>query len=430
MLLAGAGGVLRSLGLGQALPGRFVQVVHAPLEFDNPGVERLAAQVEAFGRFGRQERQGPPRERRACEHGLHAVVVPGRNRVELVVVAAGAAQRQAEKRLPDVMRHVIEEQLSGHPRHSHASVLPGTCAEKARRDDRVGILGEEFVPGNLFQHELVVRLVPVEAADHVVPIAPRVRQFEVVRVPRRVGVARDVEPVAAPPFAVPGRLQQALDEHLVGAVGIVGQERVDFLGRRRQTGQVKREASNQRAPVRPRRRLNAVLRELGKDEVVDGRADRVQIHSVPWGGDPADWTKCPQIGLIEVPFHGRAAGRIRRSFRDPVAKRPANGLGQPVLFPARGHLQFADVIDRLHQQARAGVAGYDRRPSLAALEGRTTGAEVELAKGVALTMTPKTFLLECRLDGVQEEFLSARRRRRHAGQSEYGDGCTQEPRHG
>jgi hypothetical protein len=56
--------------------------------------------------------------------------------------------------------------------------------------------GVEFVAGDLFADELVVRLVLIETADDVVAIAPGVGALEVVRVAARVGVADDVEPVA------------------------------------------------------------------------------------------------------------------------------------------------------------------------------------------------------------------------------------------
>jgi hypothetical protein len=90
--------------------------------------------------------------------------------------------------------------------------------------------GVEFVAGDLFVDELVVRLVLIETADDVVAIAPGVGALEVVRVAARVGVADDVEPVAAVAFAVAGRGQETVDEFVPGLGGFVGEESVDLLG--------------------------------------------------------------------------------------------------------------------------------------------------------------------------------------------------------
>ena len=90
-----------------------------------------------------------------------------------------------------------------------------------------GVVGVEFVAGELFGEKLVVGLVVVEGGDDVVAVAPGVRAVGVLTVSVGLGVADEVEPVAAPALAVGGAFEQAVDEALVG----VGRLVVD--GRRR-----------------------------------------------------------------------------------------------------------------------------------------------------------------------------------------------------
>jgi hypothetical protein len=54
-----------------------------------------------------------------------------------------------------------------------------------------------------------------------------------------VGVARDVEPMAPPTLAIPGRCEQAIDQPLIRGRTIVVDERRDLLRRRREPGQAK-----------------------------------------------------------------------------------------------------------------------------------------------------------------------------------------------
>ena len=62
--------------------------------------------------------------------------------------------------------------------------------------------------------------------------------MRVVEVPFGVGVAGQVEPVAAPALAVARRGEQPVDQPLVGVRAPVGQECLDLLRLRQQPGQV------------------------------------------------------------------------------------------------------------------------------------------------------------------------------------------------
>ena len=80
----------------------------------------------------------------------------------------------------------------------------------------------------------------------------------------RIGITHDVEPMAAPLFAVVGRVQQPFDDGGKRRGRGVGLERRHLLRRWRQTRQVKRGSPDQRSPVGGRSRADAgrfLLRE-------------------------------------------------------------------------------------------------------------------------------------------------------------------------
>ena len=155
-----------------------------------------------------------------------AVIVAVRDRVELVGVAAGTLQRQPHHgRAQDV--DLVGDHLE--PVGEEAGdVRPGRVgghAQEAGRDQvvvdlrrdlrRVLVVGQ-FVAGDLFEEEPVVRLVGVERPDDVVAIALGVRPGQVLlALPLRVGIAGQVEPVPSPALAISGRREQAVDHRLV-----------------------------------------------------------------------------------------------------------------------------------------------------------------------------------------------------------------------
>ena len=81
--------------------------------------------------------------------------------------------------------------------------------------ERLGIAGPKFVAGDLLADEAVVGLVFIEGLDDVIAIAPRVWAKGVVLEAIALGVAREVEPVARPAFAVVRRGEQPVDEPFV-----------------------------------------------------------------------------------------------------------------------------------------------------------------------------------------------------------------------
>ena len=116
-----------------------------------------------------------------------------------------------------------------------------------------GSSGLVLVPGQLQPDELVERHVVVQGLDDEVAVVVGGRPVGVALVAAAVGVAGDVQPVPAPALAVVGAGEEPVHEGLVGGVRVRGlDERLDLVRRRRQPGQVERDAADQRAGVRGR----------------------------------------------------------------------------------------------------------------------------------------------------------------------------------
>ena len=108
----------------------------------------------------------------------------------------------------------------------------------------------QFVAGQLFLDEAIPGLVGVERADDVVAITPCVGADRIcVGVAVGVGVARDVEPMASPAFAVGLGGQQTVDQFREGVGRSVGDERGGLGRRGRQAGQVEGRAADERGAI-------------------------------------------------------------------------------------------------------------------------------------------------------------------------------------
>ncbi len=158
-------------------------------------------------------------------------------------------------------------------RNSSSSVPPSVLVIVLRwnavaiRSSRLG-LGQQ-VAGDLQEGEPVIRQVAVEGVDDPVAIAPDVGPQRVGAVAGRVGVAGQVEPDPGPALAVGGVVEEAVDGPLVGARGLVADEALDLLGRRRQAAQVQAGAAQERVAVGLGRGLQPLLLQPVEDPEVD-----------------------------------------------------------------------------------------------------------------------------------------------------------------
>ena len=238
----------------------------------------LAADREAGEVLLWQKFRWTLRHLRRREGGINTVVVTGRDRIDLVIVALRAAQRHRKEGLPDAMDNIVQVRLASHALRHHRGT-PRTHAQESRRHKHLRIARPQLVSGNLFDHEAVVRLVRVERPDHVIAIAPCIGALVVVRIASRIGVPHDVEPVPTPLLAVRGTGEEAVDKPLprsgAGALKIF----TSLAGRRRQPCQSVMHASQQGQLGRGHGWLDPCLGELRSMEGVDGIANRRGRHS-------------------------------------------------------------------------------------------------------------------------------------------------------
>src|SRR5262249_46512061 len=131
----------------------------------------------------RTERSPPPVGRvyrgeliaRTLQEAGQGVVVSGGEGVELVVVAAGAAQREAQERLAHYV-YLVVNSVGLILRDVYRRVVALAEPPEARADDRfVEPLGRmaarvgQQVARDMLHHELIVGQIGVQGADHVVP---------------------------------------------------------------------------------------------------------------------------------------------------------------------------------------------------------------------------------------------------------------------
>ena len=186
-----------------------------------------------------------------------------------MIVAAGAADAQPEEDLARDVGDVVED-VGPLPAHVALVVFVGAQPEVAGRDPQLGIVGIELVAGELLGQEAVVGFVGVEGADDIVAVTPGVGAEGILAIAVRLGVANQVEPVARPALAVSAARPAGGRSSARRRSGcIVGQECVDFLGSRRQPGQVEGRAADQGRLVGFRGGRQTVVEQSLEDEAID-----------------------------------------------------------------------------------------------------------------------------------------------------------------
>ena len=191
----------------------------------------------------------------AGEDRPESVILALGNRVQLVVVTAGAVHRHRHGRGHHLRDHVVEVACPGGALQHVALGLdlpdevPRARGEEAGGDDGLRVGGGEDVAGDLLADEAVVGLVRVERGDDVVAVAPGVRAELVTFETMRVGIVGDIEPVAGPAFAVTRRGQQLVDQLRVGVRRIIPDEGLDAFGGGRQAVQVEAQAADEGAAI-------------------------------------------------------------------------------------------------------------------------------------------------------------------------------------
>ena len=342
---------------------------------------------------------------------LEPVVVLLRNRIELVVVAAGAVDRQPERafanRADDLVEIVVPPLRVVLLAKQHAR----THAQKSGGDEAVVGSAVHLVAGDLLDQEAVVRLVVVERLDHVVAVTPGIGAMGVVLEARRVRVARDVEPEPSVAFAVVRRGEQAVDEAFPRIRRSIRDERIDLRRCRRQAKQIEIGASNQRVAVGFRRRLHRMRTTRRLEEAIDGvREPAAHVGK----GRLHRQLERPVVPLLrrndpvlQRGERGRGPGRVRRGRRIP-----SRAFVNPLLqrsdflwrerFAFRRHRRLLQAGDAAIQPAVRGVAGDQVGAARSAAQKALARAEIEPAHRRRVAMARPATPLEDRLDVVRE----------------------------
>ena len=223
-----------------------------------------------------------------------SVVVGGANAIELVVVAAGTGEREAEEGpagdidlvIDDVESRLLLVGLGERLRADHQEA----CGNRPRGiGGGVAARGKE-IAGELFDEEAVVGEIAVAGVDDPVAVAPGLRHYGVGIVGRGLGEANDVEPVAGLLLAVMGRGEEPVDD-LAPSIGPgVGEEGGGLLRRRREPGEVEGHPPQERGSIGLGHRWHSEGLDLRRKEAIDRR----------WGGVTAGRRR----GRIDEPLVG------------------------------------------------------------------------------------------------------------------------------
>ncbi len=153
---------------------------------------------------------------RSSEIRGQAVIVPGRNGIELVVVTTRAGNGQSQEGLREHVDLVVDA-IRFVQGGIHRSMGGLVQVPPTGPDDRLVEACRRMSPGrpkqiarDVFPHELVVGNIRIEGPDQVIAIPPGVRDVEVLFMPIGFGEANEVHPVARPAFTVMRRCQQTV----------------------------------------------------------------------------------------------------------------------------------------------------------------------------------------------------------------------------
>ena len=285
-----------------------------------------------------------------------------------MIVTARAVDREPDERLPDRADDLFKLVLPRGFLHELAAAYDRVVQPGDEEADRLlpgRVTRLKHVAGDLHPHKLVVRHVVVQRANHPVAIRPEVVADVVPLETVALAEPGEVQPVAAPAFAVVRRAEEVVDHAPVGGISRVGHERRDLLRRGRQAGQVKIKSADQR----PRIRRGAWTELFGIQPVEDERIDRV--------GDPIRLRDRRLVGALHrlerPPVVPAALGRGELKRVEGIRRAPLGPGCDPVV--QHLFLRLAKRLIRRHvvaghlfpKQTLARIPGHHRRAVFAAL---------------------------------------------------------------
>ena len=363
---------LREPGLasgGKVLAIRLLELGHPFANLGRPGFPLAQLPLIPLDLIAAADRAVP--RRKGGEKRLHAVVVFLEDGIKLVIVTAGATDGQAQKRLRGRVGDVVQGFLPPLLQVDRVELIRVMPVE-ASRDQRIGIIGPELVPGQLLADEAIIRLVAVERPDDIIAVAPSggpgVVGFEAIA----LGEACQIEPEQCPALAVLRRSEQPIDQLLIGVRRRVPDERVHVSRTWRQANQIEGKPTDELDAVRFRRRAQTGLFQLRENESINGIANPAIVpNGRQWRSDRR--SKGPRLRVGFLPGLDGAGNEkeARESEGDldlePMSNlhadglNPKNSFGNRRAFRARGILPDAKrkqgLLARVFRSLRQILAG-------------------------------------------------------------------------
>ena len=320
---------------------------------------------------------------KGCGEGVEVGL---RNRVELVVVAAGTVRGQSEIGLSRDADDLLQLVLPGNRPHfvvaQHRVVNPGD--QCASRLDRVRVGRCQQISGDLPAGEFVIGEIGVQRANDPVAVGPRVGPNRIALESVGLTKADDIQPMPCPAFSVVRAGEQAVNQFLVRGGRLVGDKRLHFVGRGRQANQVERHPADQRTAIR---------RPQGRERfpgqaVVHKPVNRMLGRSF-WQVRSCDRPKRPPV--VAGTLLGAEPERVDpvaaplRPGLDPLTDQLPFGLRQ--WFAGRHLTRFDAIPDRTGRKVSGDQTAFPRFPGT---KCAIACGEVELALGVRARMTGQT----------------------------------------
>ena len=319
------------------------------------------------------------------EAGDHRVVVAVGDRVVLVVVAAGAADRHAEHARPERSHHVVELVVADRLDGLGGDLIGiGARHEEAGGTRRLVVVRLDQIARHLHPQKFVVGHVGVDRLDHPVAIMKGAAAVRVELIPAAFAEPHRVEPVAGPAFAESRAGEQPIDESFVGVGRRVGEELLELFRRGRQADQVEEHPPCECFPGGLGAGADGGGLLPGEHESVDvvlGPGGVLHVGHRHWCQPAVRPVLSPRLD-VDRPFvhggRGLVAG-IGRPHVDPLLKVGDHFVGQ---FSCRRHFE-AVIFEGREQQAFLFLAGHDGRTALAPLGHAVTGIDEQVGLELA-----------------------------------------------
>ena len=372
----------------------------------------------------------------AMQRAQQTVVVPRRDRVVLVVVAASASERQPQQSGADRRDHVVEFVVPvAQPLIDHQLVRQRReCSrrEKSRGGHRLGILWLIFIPGELPTHELVKRQVFVQRTNDEVAVSISLRSVAIRFLPVAVRIPRHVEPMPPPTLAVMWRIEQ-LGNHQIhhgwsrrrgsrlkfDTEPIFSQPAILHIQNRRQSDDIEVDSSDQLPRTDRRRRRQPAGFQFREDELIDRRA----APSTVLDGrqrDIVERLKRPVLAILRRDDHFLATAsshtrfvRPRGALVDPLPQQFDLFGTQRIAF-GRHPLVVVPRCDATNQLALLRLLRNDRLLArVSSPHGTSSRIKPQPALLLLVSMTLHAMLLQRRPDIANEINLGSRRSIQH-----------------